>query len=480
METGAPPLTFSEFEMSMARFAPFETSPRIAVAVSGGADSMALVLLAERWARARGGQIDALTVDHGLRPESAAEARQTGVWLAARGIRHHVLRWTGAKPRTGIQAAARDARYRLLGGWCQDQGVLHLLVAHHRADQAETYVLRRARGSGPDGLAAMAPVTERAEMRLLRPFLDVAPERLRATLRQTGQAWIEDPTNRDPRFARARLRSHAARHMQPARQFPEVSRRAMAAAARRAAAERETAALFAHCCRLAPAGYARLDRNTMRRLSPDFAARALARVIACVGGRAHVPASRKLERLVAGLASGNDRYDRTLGGCRILARPDDLLVCRENRNLPAPTPVSSGDALFWDGRFRVAIGDVPDGTVLGSLGEEGWRQISADAPGLRDSRIPLPARLSSPALWDAQGVFAVPHLRYDRNGNTSWGIGVHQLFWAPMIGLTASARSVASPEFQTISVASGRFAILESNVDPRSTGQGGALATPIV
>ena len=171
------------FAKTMARFGPFEPKPRLAVAVSGGADSLALALLADRWARAQGGRITAVTVDHALRPEAAAEARQVGRWLKAAKIRHVTLRWTppaplkklagGTRP-ANLQSAARDARYQLLTGWCRDHAVLHLLLAHHRDDQAETLLLRLARGSGLDGLAAMAPLVERASLRLLRPLLPAA------------------------------------------------------------------------------------------------------------------------------------------------------------------------------------------------------------------------------------------------------------------------------------------------------------------
>ncbi|HLU65659.1 MAG TPA: tRNA lysidine(34) synthetase TilS, partial [Kofleriaceae bacterium] len=174
---------------------PFERRPRLAVAVSGGPDSLCLCLLAHGWAKARGGEVSALTVDHGLRPTSADEARQVAAWLGPRGIDHHVLRWTGAKPATAIQEAAREARYRLLGDWCRAAGVLHLLLAHHLDDQAETVAFRRARGSGPEGLAGMPAVRELAGLRLLRPLLGVPKARLVATLEAAGQAWLEDPSN---------------------------------------------------------------------------------------------------------------------------------------------------------------------------------------------------------------------------------------------------------------------------------------------
>ena len=161
------------FSAAMARFEPFEDEPFLAIAVSGGADSLALTLLADGWARQRLGRVVGLTVDHGLRPGSNDEARQTGLWLADRGIEHHILIWSGQKPKTGLQQHARDARYALLADWCRQHGCFHLMTAHHRQDQAETVALRRSRKSGNAGLAAMAAVREMRGLRLLRPLLGV-------------------------------------------------------------------------------------------------------------------------------------------------------------------------------------------------------------------------------------------------------------------------------------------------------------------
>ncbi|MEK9646358.1 MAG: tRNA lysidine(34) synthetase TilS, partial [Alphaproteobacteria bacterium] len=172
------PLTQHDFSERLDRLGPFETAPHIAVAVSGGADSMALLLLAAAWAADRSGRVTALTVDHGLRAEAAAEAAEVARRCRARGIACETMRWDGDKPATGIQEAARSARYDLMTGWCRDRAVAHLLVAHHAGDQAETFLYRMGRGSGADGLAGMPAAVVRAGVRLLRPLLDVAPERL--------------------------------------------------------------------------------------------------------------------------------------------------------------------------------------------------------------------------------------------------------------------------------------------------------------
>jgi tRNA(Ile)-lysidine synthase len=237
-------LTDLDFAALMAPFAPFEPRPLLAVAVSGGGDSMALALLADAWARARGGAVTALTVDHGLRPEAAAEAAQVAAWCAARGIAHVILTHTGPVPRSGVQAAARAARYRLLEAWCRAHRVLHLLLAHQRDDQAETVAIREAAGSGLDGLAGMAAISERDAVRLLRPLLEVPRARLRDVLIGRDQEWIEDPSNRNPAFTRVRVRGDLGRAA-PGSSAAHLAATAARLGRARAAREAEDAAALA-------------------------------------------------------------------------------------------------------------------------------------------------------------------------------------------------------------------------------------------
>src|SRR5579885_530585 len=202
----AEALRLEELAAALAAIGGFEPSPLVAVGVSGGPDSLALMILTDRWARRHGGTAWGLIVDHRLRPESASEAATVAGWLAARGIPHTVLAWEGEKPATGIQEAARAARYRLLTAWCAAQGCLHLLTAHHRDDQVETYLIRRRAGSGVDGLAGMPAVRELSQLRLVRPLLGVPKARLAAFLDVEGQPCVRDPSNINPAFERARLR----------------------------------------------------------------------------------------------------------------------------------------------------------------------------------------------------------------------------------------------------------------------------------
>jgi tRNA(Ile)-lysidine synthase len=190
-------------------FAGLKAAPALVLAVSGGPDSVALMWLAARWQRslARGPQLTVVTVDHGLRPEAAREAREVKRLATTLGLTHRTLRWRGTKPKTGLPAAAREARYRLLAEAARKAGASHVLTAHTRDDQAETLLMRMLRGSGLAGLSAMARLTERDGIVLARPLLDVPKAQLIATLKRAKISFADDPTNRDTAFTRPRLRA---------------------------------------------------------------------------------------------------------------------------------------------------------------------------------------------------------------------------------------------------------------------------------
>lgn len=433
----AAPLSSPEFAALIDALGGFEARPLVAVAVSGGPDSMALMLLADRWARQRGGQAWGLTVDHGLRPESAAEAQQVRGWLAARGIAHAILVWAGDKPASGIQEAAREARYRLLAAWCRARGCLHLLTAHHREDQVETHLIRRRAGSGVDGLAGMPAIRELSGCRLVRPLLSVPRARLAALLAAEGQPWLSDPSNLNPAFERVRLRFE--RGVIPGlREAPspqsilhnpaftdagsaaaarpgttdEVIALARACGLRRIAREQALDALVGRAVAPHPAGFAAIDRALLAAADADTAERLLGRIAVCIG-RAGYPARRaRLARLRAGLVADPGRA-RTLGGCRFAPWRGAILVMRELAAASLPAPVEPGAELTWDGRFAVALPATAAGPVtLGYLG-----QYEGATPERDDSRPPRLVHPVLPALWDARGIVAVPHLAYRRIGS---------------------------------------------------------------
>lgn len=400
-----------EFRDWMARLGPFERNPHIAVACSGGADSLALAILADEWVRALGGRTTALVVDHAMRPESAEEAVIVAGRLRALGIEAEILTRAGAAPASDRQAAARRARYALLRRWCEAAGVLHLLLAHHRQDQAETLLLRLARGSGVDGLGAMAPLVELAELRLLRPLLDVPRDRLVALLDARGQPYVDDPSNRNQEFARIRMRSLLPQLSDEGLTAARLAGTARRMGRARAALEQATVALLAEAVGIYPQGYAVLSPAPLLRAPEEIGLRALARILACIGGAEHVTRLERLERLYRWLGAGGG--GRTLAGCRLLRRRGGILVCREAAAIEGGRAARPG--LIWDRRFRIAAsGGFADGVEIGALGGDGWRQIAATVPAVADLRLPMPVREALPALRDLDGIAAIPHLKYRR------------------------------------------------------------------
>jgi len=205
-EDDGSPLTVKD---AKRLFGDWKSAPALLLAISGGPDSVALMWLMARWRRSlsRGPRLIAVTVDHGLRPEAAHEARDVKKLARELDLPHRTLRWTGEKPRTGVAAAAREARYRLLAQAARAAGASHIVTAHTRDDQAETLLMRLFRGSGISGLSAMARVTERDGVMLARPLLEVPKSRLIATLNKANLGYADDPTNRDMAFTRPRLRA---------------------------------------------------------------------------------------------------------------------------------------------------------------------------------------------------------------------------------------------------------------------------------
>ncbi|MCR4378906.1 MAG: tRNA lysidine(34) synthetase TilS [Rhodospirillales bacterium] len=309
----------AEFERLMVSF-DVKPAERVAVAVSGGADSLALTLLLADWAAARDCEIVALTVDHGLRAGSKTEALQVASWLRDAGVEHHILNWQGGNAgMPGMQARARDARYGLMAGWCRAHGVRQLFVAHHLGDQAETFVMRLKRASTLFGLAAMASKRERYGIWLCRPLLAVPKTRLVAMLDQRGQKWVEDPSNLNCAFERVRTRALIAK-LQDEGVTPERLAGAARAAGRvteildRAASAFEAAAVEPHLDHGFEGGFD-VDRAAFQALPQALRERVLSRLLRSLGAQVYAPSPAKLERLalwMGGNVAGGAA--RTLGG----------------------------------------------------------------------------------------------------------------------------------------------------------------------
>jgi tRNA(Ile)-lysidine synthase len=320
------------------------------LAVSGGPDSTSLLVMAARWRAAlkKGPELLAVTIDHGLRPESAREARAVKRLAGRLGVRHRTLRWNGRKPTTGLQEAARTVRYRLLAAAARGAAAGHVLTAHTLDDQAETVLIRMARGSGLTGLGAMVretPITHLLpsarvgqQIVLVRPLLAVPKARLIATLAAVGISFVDDPSNHDPRFTRARLRTllpALAGEGLDAPRLALLARRLQRADATIEIAVDAAAAVVVEGT-WAAEGPIVLAAERFARLPSEVALRLLGRAITCVGDEGQVQLG-KLETLNEALGeawagptrnTAAFRLRRTLAGALVTLSRERLVIER--------------------------------------------------------------------------------------------------------------------------------------------------------
>jgi len=404
----ALPITLSE---AQALLAPLSRFPHVALAVSGGPDSLALMRLAARW-RAELGlalKLSVLTVDHGLRPSSREEALTVGRLAAELGLPHAILTWEQEPHSASLQARARAARYDLMAAYCHEHDIPALVTAHHLDDQAETFLMRLKRGSGLDGLAAIPERGAWAGIAILRPLLDLPKARLVATLDEAGIAFASDPSNVDPRFERARVRG-STEALERLGLTPE----ALALSARRLRRAREAldhAAqdfLAAHS-ETSEAGYALIDRDALASAPQEIALRALAQLIGAVGGGETPLRLAKLEALLAALMEDPDKV-HTLGRCRLEPISGRLGIFREVRGRGLPVArLLPGERTLWDNRFRIELGaNEPEPITVRALGESGLR-VLRDRSALPLS-LPRLAGRTLPSCWRAEVLLGLPML----------------------------------------------------------------------
>lgn len=409
------PITPDEADAAFEPLAKFE---HVVLAVSGGPDSMALLVLAAEWRQRRNGappSLSVATVDHGLRPESPREAEFVASEARRLGLPHVTLLWTGEKPSRGIPDAARRARYRLLDDHARALSASDVAVvtAHHQGDQAETFAMRLARGAGVNGLAGMPAervLHEGSTVSLVRPLLAFAKSRLIATLEARGLSSVDDPTNTDHRYERARVRSVLS-DLDAA----GISPAALATSARRLG-EAEAALRYADECFAATLAlsfgnevFAAFDRNAFRAGPALLRQRLLAGLIARYGGASERPDLVEIEDLTARLQT-EDKSTATLGGVMVSSGSRFVRVWREaGRLTQSDLILSPGESRTWDRRFIVQrAADAIGAVKVRPLGAENYARIAGRLAA--KYRPPSRAAHALPSFWQGDDLVAVPSL----------------------------------------------------------------------
>lgn len=371
---------------------------KLALAISGGPDSCALMVLVAQWAQHNDclPDLHVLTVDHDLREGSRQEAVQVCAWAKELGLPCTVLKWRHAGVKTGVQQNARQGRYELMGAWCREHGFAGVVTAHSRDDQAETMLMRLARGSGVAGLGAMAERSDVFGVVVYRPFLDIPRDRLRDVLIAAGHAWIDDPSNDDEQFERVRVRG-----AMPLIEQAGIDRQALALSAarlRRAneALERVVDGVMTASVTVFDAGFCEVDRGGFERLEDDIAIRVLARLLCWAGGRQTPVRLAKIERLFDAMQEGKVEK-HTLAGARLLQRKSTFIIGREFGRIDAGL---QSQVTGWDNRFVFATGQnvQPYGVYID------------DDNRTRPETLPHFVACSLPVFVGAKGAIVVPHL----------------------------------------------------------------------
>lgn len=371
----------------------------VGLAVSGGGDSMALLALAAVWAGAQDRALSVASVDHGLRREAADEIALVKDLCEHLGCRHTVLRWSGWDGAGNLQDQARQARKQLIGDWAAATGIGVVATGHTLDDQAETFLMRLARGSGVDGLAAMFDSEVFGSLRWVRPLLSVSRADLRACLQAKGIGWADDPSNLDPAYARVRFRQAAEQLAALGLDAKTLAATAGRMQRARHALERATRDLAATVAQATEIGTVRLARKGFLDAPEELQLRLLSHAIGWVAQQDYRTRLEPLQQALAAIGAGRNA---TLGGC-ILVTGETLPieVCREPK---AVQPSADINAVFdnrWQVRCDAAAGA---GLTLRALGEDGLPQC----PGWRKSGHSRWALLGSPSVWRKDELIAAP------------------------------------------------------------------------
>lgn len=365
----------------------------LGVAVSGGGDSMALLHLAAHWARAKGIRLSAATVDHGLRTEAADEAKMVAKTCTGLGVSHQILHWKDWDKRGNLQDAARRARYGLLADWARENKVNALALGHTKDDQAETFLMRLARGSGVDGLSAIRGEWWSENVQWLRPLLGVERQALRGFLKENDVEWVEDPSNDDLRYDRVKARQALALLAPLGIDANRLATTAQSLTRARKALVRTTFQAACDLCETQNGDV--LIAKDADNLPEEVFHRLFAHALSWVSSAPYRP---RYEALLEALSLVWDGERRSLHGCLISPEGANIRISREYQAVKNKTSLPEA---IWDQRWQLT-------------GKGAWLEVRAlgaainDCPEWRETGMARASLMASPALWRGPELVAAP------------------------------------------------------------------------
>ena len=428
---------------TMNSLGPYEKKPHLAVAVSGGCDSLCLSFLAKKWVNSVDGRITALLVNHGLRKESDKECIEVKKILKKMNIRCLSFKWKLKKKlKNRVQEEARKFRYNIIQDWCFKNNVKHLLVAHHFEDQKETFLMRLNSNSNIYGLACMPKVLVKKEIRILRPFLDIKKEEIIKFLKEKEIKWIEDPSNASTKYFRNKIRKI----------LPELEKKGLTdiklrKLIKKAQEERQKIEVkfnywFKKNVKIYNLGYASLNIKSLKLLAKDEFIFNFCKILTIISGSTYAPKSRYVYNFYKKIKSNKILPHVNLGGCHIFIYKEKLYVSREIFKRSRKQEIDfQFNKIIWDNRFEIkyeknnlflkkGLGKL---FFIKQLQLNGWNTILSNNANLKQSlNLPNKVILTLPAIKNKKNdVLYVPHLKYYSNINSKKEFSNINFFFKP-------------------------------------------------
>ncbi len=388
----------------------------IALAVSGGPDSTAMMQIAALSKKLKNNNVTVIVVDHGLREESKNEANIVGQNAKLLGFKFKILKWDGVKPKTRIQEIARKTRYKLMTSWCKKKGIEKLFLAHHLDDQVETFLMRLGKGSGVDGLAVMNYVTEISSLKLVRPFLEIPKTRFIKILSITNLEWISDPSNFNSDYKRSRIRKILpilSKEGINSKQIGLVIKRMRSA--KDALNTQTNILLKKYLSNVDNVAYF-LNKELLKDVKEkEILLRVLEKIFMNISGSIYPPRRNKLENIISWILKNNNIKAKTLTGVVVRKRKSELIFYREPDDCYKSVNIRPLTSRYscWDDRFFLKANKSND-LQIRALGDVGIKILKEEKILKRQGfqNVPLSAWKTVPGVWSKKRLISVPTLGY--------------------------------------------------------------------